>query len=104
MTVCADLSGVVVYLRPVAAKTQRAGIGPGSLGAFGMAIRALRLVNVRVVCTGSGRGMTDRARGVRGMMRFVALCAIGLGPLASFGVTRVTKQAVVFGVREWEIA
>lgn len=69
-----------------------------------MAIRALRLVNVRVVRAGSGRGMTDRARSVRGMMRFVALRAIGLGPLASFGVARVTRQAGVPGVRKWKIA
>jgi len=42
----------MVNLRPMAGKTKRAGIGLGPFRAFGMAIRALSLVNIRVVRTG----------------------------------------------------
>lgn len=104
MAVLADFSGIVVDLRPMAGQAKGPRIGARALRTLGMTIRAFSPVNVSVVRVGWRRGVTGRAVGVGGMVRFMALRAIRLCAFAPLLVAGIAGQTAVPGVRERQVA
>jgi len=61
VAVLANFSGIVVDLGPMAGEAKRPRIGASALGTLGMAIRAVRLMDLGIMGAGRGRGMARSA-------------------------------------------
>ena len=103
MAVGTDLAGIMVRLGAVAGETERPRVGLGSRRSLGMAVRAFGLMDVGIVGIGGRSGVAGGALSRRGMMRFMAFGAIGLGTLSAFRVAGIASQAGVAGVRERQV-